>query len=153
MRNAALVSSHNRGDVGSDDLTQLLGIGDTLYPARELRVPDESVTSEELAIVSRPVGEEVSTAPVVGAPGGLEGSPLHGVLSSHLAEVGLDDGSIGVGLKKALVSGGAKVLLASSDEGLVDGSRSLASVVRRRRQGSGKRHAEEGSDGLHFGGV
>ena len=57
-------------------------------PARKLAVPDEGVTTNELAVGLGPVDKVISTTELEVATGRLGGIELHGVLGCNLAKVG-----------------------------------------------------------------
>lgn len=150
MRDAASIPTNNSGDMGPDNLSQLLRVCDRLDPARQLRMPDQSMTSDELAVVGSPVGQVISRAPVVRSLSALKRAPFHRVLAGHLAKVGLDDGGISITLQKSLVSGSAEVFFAGGDEGLMDRGGGLAVVERVGGQSCHKGCAEQGGERLHI---
>jgi len=85
----------------------------------KLRVPDQSVTTDELAVLTCKVHQKVTASEIEVTVAALGGIPLHAVLGSNLTKVGLDDSSsLGVA-ESALVSGSTEVLLALGLEELV----------------------------------
>ena len=108
----ALEVGHDLGDVVLHHIGELGLVGDLLDPVGELRVPDKSVATDELAVLGGEVDEVVTTVEVEVAVGGLGGIPLHAVLRGDLTEVGLDNGRSLRVAECALVSGSTEVLLA-----------------------------------------
>jgi hypothetical protein len=89
-----------------DQSVLVLDLGD---PARELRVPDESVTTDELAVGRGPVDQTVGSAELEVATRRLSGIELHRVLGGDLTEVGLCDSADVASVESADIAGGAPV--------------------------------------------
>lgn len=102
-------------------------VADVAHPARELRVPHQSVAADRLVVLLRPIDEVVGAAVAHGAARGLGGVPLHRVLRGELAKVGLDDASVLRVGQGALVGARTEVELALGLDQLVDARMGLAS--------------------------
>lgn len=83
-------------------------------------MPDERVASDDLAILSCPVGEEVGGGPVIGTSVGLQRTPFHAVLGGDLAKVGLNNFGVGATLEESLVGAGAEELLPGGNESFMN---------------------------------
>jgi hypothetical protein len=81
-------------------------------PARQLRVPDGGVSTDEFVVLGSPVDEEVGCVQRELVLRALGGIPLHRVLGRDLAKVVDDDLGVGALLEEALVGGNTNVLLA-----------------------------------------
>jgi hypothetical protein len=110
--NLALVPSDELVDVIDHDSLQLSLVPDTADPVGELRVPDRSVSTDQLLVGARPVDQEVCCPKAEGSLAGLGSVPFHAVLGCNLAKVVLEDLGIGSFLEKAFVRGNTDVLLA-----------------------------------------
>lgn len=150
LLDTASIPAYNRADMVADDLSKLLRIRDGLDPPGQLRVPDQSMSPDNLAVISGPVRKEVSGSPIVRSLRSLERAPFHGVLARDLAKIGLDNGGVRLALKETLIGGRAEKPFASGDKGLVDGGGRLTVVKRRRGQGCYERCAKERLERLHF---
>jgi hypothetical protein len=62
VEDLALVAGHDGLDVVLNDLGEGVAVVDVLHPLRELRVPQESVATDQLAVGSGPVNNAVSVA-------------------------------------------------------------------------------------------
>ena len=87
----ALEVASNLSDVVLNHLSELSLVGDSLDPGRELRVPDEGVATEHLAVLGSESSSLVGGVEGELATGRLESIPLHAVLGGDLAKIGVDD--------------------------------------------------------------
>jgi hypothetical protein len=87
----ALVAAHDGADVSLHHGDQGVLVSDLRDPARKLRVPDKSVTTDELAVGGGPVHESIGSAELEVTTRRLSGIELHRVLGGDLTEVGLCD--------------------------------------------------------------
>lgn len=78
-------------------------VGDLADPSRQLTVPDQSVTTDELVVACREVDELISTIEVELALVWFSSVPLHRVLRCKLAELAFEEGHIvGIGEELAV---------------------------------------------------
>ena len=89
--NLASVTTHEGGNTVLDNVGQIGGVSDVLNPLGQLRVPDESVTTDELAVGGSVVNESVCAGERESTAGGLSGIPLERVFRRHLTHFGLED--------------------------------------------------------------
>jgi hypothetical protein len=75
----ALEVACDLGNVVLNHLSKLGLVGNALDPSRELRVPDEGVATEHLAVLSGESGSLVGGVESELATGSLESIPLHAV--------------------------------------------------------------------------
>lgn len=108
----ALPARDEGGDVGLEDAGEGSGIVDVADPLWELGVPEESVATDVLAVLSGVVDEVVTTGKVEVAMGWLGRVPLHGVLWGEHTELSLDDVVDLADGESVLVNGGTEVVLA-----------------------------------------
>jgi hypothetical protein len=108
----ALPASDEGGDVVLEDGGEGGSITDVADPLWELRVPEESVTTDVFAVLLGVVDEVITTGKVEGATGRLGAIPLHRVLWCEHTELLLDDVGDGSNAEGVLVNGGTKVVLA-----------------------------------------
>ena len=87
----ALVAAHDGLDVVLHHGNQSVLVVDLGDPGRQLRVPHERVTTDELAVALGPVDDSIGTAELEVTTRRLSGIELHRVLGGDLAEVGLCD--------------------------------------------------------------
>jgi hypothetical protein len=87
----ALVAAHDGLDVILHHGNQSVLVVDLGDPGRQLRVPNERVTTDELAVALGPVDDSIGTSELEVATRRLSGIELHRVLGGDLAEVGLCD--------------------------------------------------------------
>jgi hypothetical protein len=135
----ALEVASDLGDVVLNHLSELSLVGDSLDPGRELRVPDKSVATEQLAVLGSESSGLVGSVKSELAAGGLKGIPLHAVLGGDLTEIGVDDlGSLGRA-ESARVGAGTEVTLALGGEKSIKalGVGGLASRLARGAAGGG----------------
>ena len=104
----ALVAAHDGLDVVLHHGNQSVLVVDLGDPGRQLRVPHERVTTDELAVALGPVDDSIGTAELEVATRRLSGIELHRVLGGDLTEVGLCDVAT-VTVETADVTGGAPV--------------------------------------------
>lgn len=107
-------------DVVLDDSGQSSLVLDVGNPSRELRVPQGSMASDELAIGGGEVCHGVSAAEGESVTRRLDSVPLHGVLGSQLAKVSLDDCNLLGIVDEVWVDDVTPVLLAFGNEGCVE---------------------------------
>jgi hypothetical protein len=140
-----------------DDLSQGVAVVDVLDPVRQLRVPQQGVAADELAVglgkVDNLVGvgkvelvagrySNASHGLVVDSQSPLEGwimaqeqkltfdgIPLHAVLSRNLSKVALDDVDQGIVVEMVVVDLGAEVRLPLGLELVVQASCSCCSLT------------------------
>ncbi len=155
MVDLALVPGHDRGDVLFDRLGQGGLVADVVHPARQLAVPDKSMSADGLVALGGPVDKVVGLCPVVFTLLGVDALPLHAILRRHLAKVGFDDGRVFARGESPLVGASAKVLLTLGLEQLVDALGGLARLegvdcgCRRDRERRQQKH----DTGLHLDGA
>jgi hypothetical protein len=104
----ALVAAHDGPDVSLHHGNQSVLVVDLGDPARQLRVPNECVTTDELAVALGPVDDGIGTGELEVATRRLSGIELHGILGGDLTEVGLCDVAA-VAVETTNVAGGAPV--------------------------------------------
>jgi hypothetical protein len=104
----ALVAAHDGLDVILHHGNQSVLVVDLGDPGRQLRVPNERVTADELAVALGPVDDSVGTSELEVATRRLSGIELHRVLGGDLAEVGLCDVAV-VARETTDVAGSAPV--------------------------------------------
>jgi len=112
----ASVSTTKLLDVVFDDRGEGSFVADVVDPARELRVPDKGVTTNELAIAGSPVDKGIGTAKVELTAVGFNGIPLHRVLRRKLTELGAENGSVGSNVESVRIGAGTPELLALGTE-------------------------------------
>jgi hypothetical protein len=164
----ALEVASDLSDVVLNHLSELSLVGDSLDPGRELRVPDESVATEQLAVLGSESSGLVGSVEGELATGSLKGIPLHAVLGGDLTEIGVDDlgglgrtesAGVGAGTVVTLALGGEKSIEALGVGGLASGlargaagggvgRRSLSRASRKSRGGS----RDAGGNGLDSSG-
>jgi hypothetical protein len=91
------------------DGDQSVLVSDLGDPAGKLRVPDESVTTDELVVGRGPVDEVVGSAKLEVATRRLSGIELHRVLGGDLTKVGLCDIADVALVESAEIAGSAPV--------------------------------------------
>lgn len=111
MEELALVSRDDSLGVVLDDGGQRARAADILDPLRKLAVPNEGVTTDELAVGLSEIDKVVSSREAERVLAPLRRIPFHGVLRSELTKVCPDDVRDLRDGEGALVRGGAKVLL------------------------------------------
>lgn len=84
-------------------------VSDLGYPGGKLRVPNKSVTADELAVARGPVDKGISTTELEVTTRRLSGIELHRILGGDLTEVGLCDVADVVGVESVDVAGSAPV--------------------------------------------
>lgn len=124
----ALVTACNRLDVVLNDLSKSIAVVDVFNPLGQLRVPEQSVTSDLEAVLLGKVDDLIGASKVELATLGLSGIPLHAVLSSDLTKVSLDDIIVLLVGEEVRVGDGAIVLFALVDDELVDAGLGLAGL-------------------------
>lgn len=144
----ALVAANDVGDVALNDLGQSSLVVDVLNPLRELRVPDQSVSSDLEAILSSKVDDLVEASEVELALAGFSGIPLGRVLRRNGTKVGLDNSSVLGNAKEVRVGDGSVVELALVLDELVDAIGSLTGFDSR-GNGRDQRGSEEEGRQLH----
>ena len=85
--NLALVAAHDGPDVVLHHGNQSVLVSDLGDPARQLRVPNERVATDELVVTGSPVDEGIGALEVELATRRLSGIELHRVLGGDLTEV------------------------------------------------------------------
>jgi len=103
-------------DVVLNDRGEGVPIADAVNPSGKLRVPDEGVTTNELAVTGGPVDEGISTAEVEVTTAGFDGIPFHGVLWRKLTELGAENGSVGSNVERVRIGAGTPEELALGAE-------------------------------------
>jgi len=111
-------------------------IANVVDPTRELRVPDEGVTTDELAVAGGPVDKGIGTTKVELTTVGLGRIPLHGVLGRKLTEVAAENSSVGSNVERVRISASTPEFLALGTE---------PSMKTSGRRGSGRGGSGRGS--------
>lgn len=133
----------------ADGLSQGIGIVDVLHVRGKLRVPNESMSTDLLVVLCRPVGEEIGASPIIRTLLGLQRPPFPRVLRSNLTKVGLNNRSVLLTLEKTLVSGSTKELFATSNKCVVNALLSLSRFKVSRKGDYQRQQSKEGE--FHFG--
>jgi len=111
VHDLALILGHDGGDVVLNDLGQGSSIGNVGDPTWQLRVPDQSVTSDLLVVGGCVVDQVVGTGQGEGALTPFSRIPLHGVLWSQDTELSFNDSVDLADTEGILVNSGTKVRL------------------------------------------
>ena len=112
--NLTLIPGHDGGDVVLNDRSQGSSIGDVGDPTWQLRVPDQSVTSDLLTVGCCVVDQVVSSGQGEGSPIRLSRIPLHGILWSQNTELSFNDSVDLAYTEGVLINSGSKVPVALS---------------------------------------
>ncbi|KAI6765146.1 hypothetical protein HG531_012245 [Fusarium graminearum] len=133
VEDLALVAGDHGLDVVLDDRGHGGAVTDVLDPLGKLRVPQESVATDLLAIGLGKVDDLVSVAEVLT----LNGIPLHTVLVGDLTKVLLDDVDERVVVEMVVVDLSTEIDLALGPDLGVKTSGISVAITRRRRAGVG----------------
>ena len=109
VHNLTLVPGHDGGDVVLNDRGQGSSIGNVGNPTWQLRVPDQSVTSDLLTVGGCVVDQVVGSGHGEGVLTPLSSIPLHRVLWSQNTELSLNDSVNLADTEGALVNSSTKV--------------------------------------------
>jgi hypothetical protein len=158
-----------------DDSRQSRFVADLRDPAGQLRVPNSSVSTEELVVILGELCGLVGGAESELAAGALSGIPLHAIIDEHqhqtskpwsgnipvlrsdLTKVCLDDGGVLATIESAGVCGSTEVLATLLDHSSIDALGCLALIEDGLWLcvGSGRDERADGQDGseseLHDG--
>jgi hypothetical protein len=135
LEDLALVAGDHGLDVVLDNGGQSRSVADVLDPLGQLRVPEQGVSSDQLAIGLGEVDDLVSVGEAERVSAGLNGIPLHAVLRGNLTELPLHDGDERVVVEMVVVDLSTEVELALGLELSVEASSCIAASSRR---GSGR---------------
>jgi hypothetical protein len=76
LEDLAGITANDLGDVVLNNAGQGTRVADRRHPAGQLRVPDGSVSTDELVVLNSPVDKGVKTVEVEVALRGLDGVPF-----------------------------------------------------------------------------
>jgi len=127
---------------------------DAVDPTRELRMPDEGVTTDELAIAGGPVDEGIGATKVEVTTARFNRIPLHGVLGCKLAELGADNSSVGSNVERVRIGASTPELLAlGAEPGVKTSGRGGSSRCGHRGSGSRRSGGGGGANSGSGGGA